>query len=842
MASTVTESSYRSKYSSNDLSVTPQYNYIKRSPSVSEGRGNSFKSYNNAIAEYTATVNRLRCRRNSTQEASTARRDSGLRASSVTPTDRIDISSSSTIGSPTVRRPSYSSASYVSPNLRITSSASDYVPRSRSSLSSSSASSSAYADRIISRVDKLLAKHYTSASDAENEEVSSSGSAREKFGKKDLTDSGGGGGGYRRGSYLKALAAADSSPSCSAAATSDYASKYATLPNSSSRKTYSREESLEKAREILAANTGRPKASDDLDDSSSSASYPSRRSTTLVSSSTTNKDYDSGVESFASSRAASFERSRLSGTGYTNPYKKDSSNNEAHNTRTGSRPSTREPSPTRTSITKETNIGFVNGGKDKEEVGNEMQRHYYNSNGSTTSRWSRDLQVPTSAEKEHEISSSGYRSRLENLSRTAANRRDSEQNGQEQRIKGRGENGGGVVDGNEGGSEPEEDWRARGTRGRSPSLRTGGTGGTRLMQPSRKTVAVDETDSAGLVGLKNIGNTCFMNSVLQCLSNTRSLRDYCTSGHYELELNASSSHRDGPLIAAFATVLEALWKKHSSYSSSNAYDPDRFHRKIQQYAPRFSGYLQQDAQEFLRYLLEGLHEDVNRVTVRPKPELTDISDHLDDNQKSAEAWKRYLKRDNSKIVELYVGQLKSSLICDNCGNCSVTFDPFWDLALPIPGNRSSAFSDSNIFDCMKFFTKKEVLDGDERPTCSKCKSRQRSTKIFSIQKFPRCLVIHLKRFSQERYRAKISSLVDYPVEGLDLAPYAADSYTGPRPEYNLFAVSCHAGSTHCGHYTAFCKHPVSGKWNEYNDSRVSSVSSRDVVTSDAYVLFYELIG
>lgn len=66
-------------------------------------------------------------------------------------------------------------------------------------------------------------------------------------------------------------------------------------------------------------------------------------------------------------------------------------------------------------------------------------------------------------------------------------------------------------------------------------------------------------------------------------------------------------------------------------------------------------------------------------------------------------------------ADLYVGQLKSSLICDKCGHCSVTFDPFWDLALPIPTNRNSGFGEANIYDCFKSFTKQEVLDGDERP-------------------------------------------------------------------------------------------------------------------------------
>ncbi|OQV13366.1 Ubiquitin carboxyl-terminal hydrolase 2 [Hypsibius exemplaris] len=359
-------------------------------------------------------------------------------------------------------------------------------------------------------------------------------------------------------------------------------------------------------------------------------------------------------------------------------------------------------------------------------------------------------------------------------------------------------------------------------------------------------VSVDESDKAGLIGLKNLGNTCFMNSILQCLSNTRPLRDYCLLGEYESEVNTTTSQMKGALITTFASMMEALWKRHTSYSASSPYIPDKFHRQVQQYAPRFSGYLQQDAQEFLRYLLEGLHEDVNRVTEKTRPESADIPHSLSDAQKATESWKRYLRRDNSKIVDLFVGQLKSSLICESCGYCSVTCDPFWDLSLPIPGSRGGRRSDptvtTNLAECFKLFTKEEMLEGDECPTCCHCKTRQKCRKFFSIQRFPKYFVIHLKRFSQERFRAKLSTLVEYPVEHLDLSPFAAESYQGPHPLYNLYAVSCHSGSTHCGHYTGFCKHPVSGKWNEYNDARVTSARMADVVTSEAYVLFYELVS
>lgn len=104
-------------------------------------------------------------------------------------------------------------------------------------------------------------------------------------------------------------------------------------------------------------------------------------------------------------------------------------------------------------------------------------------------------------------------------------------------------------------------------------------------------------------------------------------------------------------------------------------------------------------------------------------------------------------------------------------------------------------------------------------TCSKCKERRKCTKSFSIQKFPKVLVIHLKRFSPtERFRGKLSVIIDFPLNGLDLSPYAAT--TGHNDcQYNLYAISNHSGTTYSGHYTAYCKHPYSNQWHEYNDSR-----------------------
>lgn len=212
----------------------------------------------------------------------------------------------------------------------------------------------------------------------------------------------------------------------------------------------------------------------------------------------------------------------------------------------------------------------------------------------------------------------------------------------------------------------------------------------------------------GLNGLKNIGNTCFMNSVIQCLSNTKQLLEYVRKDLYVNDINTTISGMKGALIRAFSQVIKELWSEDPGDRVVNTVS---LKSQIQRFAPRFMGYAQQDAQEFLRYLLEGLHEDVNRVSSKPTPILTEIEERLSDSEKSAESWNRYLRMDNSKIVDIFVGQLKSTLKCTHCGHCSVTFDPFWDLSLPIPQKSGSV----RLSQCLEYFTREETLDGDEKP-------------------------------------------------------------------------------------------------------------------------------
>ena len=144
--------------------------------------------------------------------------------------------------------------------------------------------------------------------------------------------------------------------------------------------------------------------------------------------------------------------------------------------------------------------------------------------------------------------------------------------------------------------------------------------------------------------------------------------------------------------------------------------------------------------------------------------------------------------------------------------------------------------------------------------CAKCKQKRRCTKKFSIQKCPDILVLHLKRFSQMRGRAKLNTYVDFPVDHLrldDLKDVISESYDGrrhstrttqhateldlePVPTYNLIGVSNHSGTAYSGHYVARCKHPFTHQWHEFNDSAVYPLNDKSrIISSDAYLLFYE---
>ncbi|XP_072273184.1 ubiquitin carboxyl-terminal hydrolase 32 isoform X1 [Pyxicephalus adspersus] len=183
----------------------------------------------------------------------------------------------------------------------------------------------------------------------------------------------------------------------------------------------------------------------------------------------------------------------------------------------------------------------------------------------------------------------------------------------------------------------------------------------------------------GATGLSNLGNTCFMNSSIQCVSNTQPLTKYFISGRHLYELNRTNPiGMKGHMAKCYGDLVQELW----SGTQKNV-APLKLRWTIAKYAPRFNGFQQQDSQELLAFLLDGLHEDLNRVHDKPYVELKD-SDGRPDWEVAAEAWDNHLRRNRSIVVDLFHGQLRSQVKCKTCGHVSVRFDPFNFLSLPLP--------------------------------------------------------------------------------------------------------------------------------------------------------------
>lgn len=363
--------------------------------------------------------------------------------------------------------------------------------------------------------------------------------------------------------------------------------------------------------------------------------------------------------------------------------------------------------------------------------------------------------------------------------------------------------------------------------------------------PQNKIMKTNDVTAVAATGLRNLGNTCFMNAILQSLSNIEQFNCFFKELPAAAQLSGKAAGRmyhtrsqgdtSVSLVEEVRKTLCSLWQ-----GNQTAFSPDSLFYTIWKLMPSFRGYQQQDAHEFMRYLLDHLHRELQN---KRNGEV-----HLSEEEDRPSTGDRSCLNGNSSVVSsIFGGVLQNEVNCLICGTESRKFDPFLDLSLDIPSQfRQKRKKDQEpgptctLRDCLRSFTDLEELDETELYYCHTCKMRQKSTKKFWIKKLPKVLCLHLKRFHWTTFfRNKVDTYVKFPMHGLDMRSYLLEPEAAAPDSclYDLAAIAVHHGSgVGSGHYTAYGSHE--GRWYHFNDSTVTVVSEEAVAKAKAYILFY----
>ena len=331
--------------------------------------------------------------------------------------------------------------------------------------------------------------------------------------------------------------------------------------------------------------------------------------------------------------------------------------------------------------------------------------------------------------------------------------------------------------------------------------------------------------SGGLSGLTNLGNTCYMNSAIQCLSHTKLLTDYFLSKKFVNDYNQKS--KTSNWAKEWYRLLNGLHEENCIVS------PKSFYRTIvllsNEMGINFGFGNQNDVQEFLVFFIDSLHEALcKEVVITITGNIENEMDKMAFNAMTN--WKNYFKNSYSKIIELFYGQMVTTIKV-NGDTKSHNYSPicFFTLSLPDSGSMNTT-----LYDCFDIFTKSERLEGENMWKDNDGNTFEADKKI-EIWNFPDILIISINRFNNRGQ--KRNDMVNYPIDNLDLSKYCV-GYNKYKSKFDLYGICNHTGGMNFGHYFSYCKYK-DGNWYEFNDSNITKISTEQIVTNSAYCLFYK---
>ena len=329
----------------------------------------------------------------------------------------------------------------------------------------------------------------------------------------------------------------------------------------------------------------------------------------------------------------------------------------------------------------------------------------------------------------------------------------------------------------------------------------------------------DNYKNKGINGLSNLGNTCFMNSVLQCMAHTYELFDI----ENETQCEDKSVIYDKKIWGEYFKLIHFMWENNSNIS------PNGFLKYVQFVAKKknremFTGFQQNDFSEFLLFLIDCFH---NSIKNNKKFEYTT---NESDSKQEIMFIENIYKNDYSEINNLFYGIQINTMYSKDNKKINIMPEQFSILSLPVPDKNNITIQDciAEYFKPIEFTNENKYVLPDTHKDSGK---KIDAIRKHNIKLMPKILILNLLRVKITKTRMiKNDNLITYE-EILNMDKYCVTK----NNIYELYAIGEHYGSLVGGHYTCIVKN-ANKKWYRYNDLKVKEIN--DINTNNAYTFFY----
>ena len=334
-------------------------------------------------------------------------------------------------------------------------------------------------------------------------------------------------------------------------------------------------------------------------------------------------------------------------------------------------------------------------------------------------------------------------------------------------------------------------------------------------------------------GLENIGATCYMNATLQCLANVKNLTKHLLKPENIRKIQNNTLRNK--LTDAYLNVLINLWQKENIAH----YAPNYFKKVIGEMNPLFKGIQTNDSKDLILFLLETMHSELNNPINPNFQQNGEVVNQFDFNETLKSFGKLFKNNYCSVISNLFYGLYNSTIICNKCKKITHNVQCYNILVFPLEEVRKYKQRIQNIInieECFEYYQKQETMAGQNQIYCKNCKSMSGGIICSKLITSPNYLIIDLNRGKGRQFNIKIN-LGEY----LDINKFLYLKGKKEIPSfYEIIGIVTNFGpSNMSGHFIAFCKSFVDGKWYKYNDAIVSPSSFNEAKnTGVPYILFY----